>query len=61
MNQGGVRKVAVAGKSPALSLLFADGLRNQAIALKTPAKGLSDGGDPVRQHGLQGQVLAITV
>ena len=23
----------------------------KAIALETPAKGLSDGGDPVRQHG----------
>jgi len=32
----------------------------ESIALKTPAKGLSDGGDLVRQHGLQGQVLAIT-
>jgi len=28
----------------------------QAITLKTPAKGLSDGSDPIRQHGVQGQV-----
>lgn len=28
---------------------------------QTTAKCLSDGGDPVRQHGLQGQVMAITV
>ena len=31
----------------------------QAITLKTPAKGLSDGSDPIRQHGVQGQVLAV--
>jgi retron-type reverse transcriptase len=33
VSQGRVREVAVAGKSPALSLLFADGLRNQALSL----------------------------
>jgi len=36
-----------------------DNCRNQAIALKTPcspAKGLSDGSDLIRQHDMQGQV-----
>ena len=31
----------------------------QAITLRTPAKGLSDGSDPIRQHGVEGQVLAV--
>ena len=26
---------------------------------QNPAKGLSDGSDPIRQHGVQGQVLAV--
>jgi len=32
----------------------------KALALKIPAKGLSDGNDPIRQHRVQGRVLAMT-
>jgi len=34
----------------AVSNAVQPGWRNQAIALKTPAKGLSDGSGPIRQH-----------
>jgi hypothetical protein len=33
---------------------------NQAIALKNHSEELSDNSDPIRQHGVQGQVLALT-
>src|SRR5438477_2213974 len=45
------------GVSASLRRFFA---LSSAIALNIHLKGLPDSSDPIRQHGLQGQVLAIT-